>query len=42
MIIATFNPNGGVGKRTTAVNVAAVLAATGRKVLLVDLEARDE
>jgi len=39
MIIATFNPKGGVGKTTTAVNVATVLARTGRTVLLVDLEA---
>lgn len=39
MIIAAFNPKGGVGKTTTAVNVAAVLAGGGRSVLLVDLEA---
>lgn len=39
MIIASFNPKGGVGKTTTAVSVAAVLAARGRSVLLVDLEA---
>jgi chromosome partitioning protein len=39
MIIAVYNPKGGVGKTTTAVNVAAVLASTGRSVLLVDLEA---
>ena len=39
MIIAVYNPKGGVGKTTTAVNTAAVLAGTGRSVLLVDLEA---
>ena len=39
MIIAAFNPKGGVGKTTTAVNVATVLASTGKSVLLVDLEA---
>ncbi|HXH25740.1 MAG TPA: ParA family protein [Vicinamibacterales bacterium] len=38
MIIAFFNPKGGSGKTTTAVNVAAVLARSGRRVLLVDLE----
>lgn len=39
MIIAVFNPKGGVGKTTTAVNVAAMLAKAGRSVLVVDLEA---
>ena len=39
MIIAAFNPKGGVGKTTTAVNVATVLADSGKSVLLVDLEA---
>jgi chromosome partitioning protein len=39
MIIAAFNPKGGTGKTTTAVNLATVLAHMGRSVLLVDLEA---
>ncbi|HTM04177.1 MAG TPA: ParA family protein [Vicinamibacterales bacterium] len=39
MIIAAFNPKGGVGKTTTAVNVAATIAAAGKSVLVVDLEA---
>jgi len=39
MIIAAFNPKGGAGKTTTAVNVATVLAGMGRSVLLIDLEA---
>jgi chromosome partitioning protein len=39
MILAIYNPKGGCGKTTTAVNVATDLARRGRSVLLVDLEA---
>ena len=39
-VITVFNQKGGVGKTTTAVNLAVCMAALGRRVVLLDLDSQ--
>ena len=41
-VVAVFNQKGGISKTTTSDNLAAALAAFGRRVLMIDLDSQGD